>query len=50
MAQVLANNFCCTASFRSASRLLPDPQLEHVPSRFNLQTSQLMPQAPVGIV
>jgi hypothetical protein len=50
MAQVLPNNVCCAASFCSACGLLPDPQLEHVPSRFSLQTSQLMPQAPVGIV
>jgi len=28
---------------------LPDPQLEHVPSKFNLHTSQSIPQAPVGI-
>jgi hypothetical protein len=50
MAQVLPNNRCCAASFSSASGLLPDPQLEHVPSRFNLHTSQLIPQAPVGMV
>ena len=50
MAQVLPNNRCCAASFCSASGLLPDPQLEHVPSRFNLHTSQLIPQAPVGMV
>jgi hypothetical protein len=47
---VLPNNLRCAASFCSASGLLPDPQLEHVPSKFNLQTSQLIPQAPVGMV
>jgi hypothetical protein len=50
MEQVLPNILRCAASFCSASRLFPDPQLEHVPSRFNLQTSQLIPQAPVGMV
>jgi hypothetical protein len=50
MAQLLPNIRCCAASFCAASGLLPDPQLEHVPSRFNLHTSQFMPQAPVGIV
>ena len=50
MAHVPPNILRCAASFCSASRLLPDPQLEHVPSRFNLQTSQLIPQVPVGIV
>jgi hypothetical protein len=50
MAQVLPNILRCAASFCSASGLLPGPQLEHVPSRFNLQTSQLMPHAPVGIL
>jgi hypothetical protein len=50
MAQVLPNNCCCAVSFCLASGLLPDPQLEHVPSRFNLHTSQLIPQAPVGMV
>jgi hypothetical protein len=50
MAQVLPNILCCTVSFCSASGLLPDPQLEHVPSKFNLHTSQLIPQAPVGMV
>ena len=28
---------------------MPDPQLEQGPNTFNLQTSQLIPQAPVGI-
>jgi hypothetical protein len=50
MAQVLPNSFCWAASFFSACRLRPGPQLEHVPSRHNLQTSQSIPQAPVGIV
>ena len=41
------SNFSWTASFPAASTLLPGPQLEHRPSRFNLQTSQFIPHAPV---
>jgi hypothetical protein len=47
--QVLPNNRCWAISFFSASALVPDPQLEQVSNRFNLQTSQLIPQAPVGM-
>jgi hypothetical protein len=50
MEQVLPSNRCWAASFFSASGLVPGPQLEQVPSKFNLQTSQLIPQAPVGMV
>jgi hypothetical protein len=50
MAQVFPNSLCWAASFCAASGLWPDPQLEHVPNKFNLQTSQLIPQAPVGIL
>jgi hypothetical protein len=50
IAQVLPNNRCWAASFFSASALMPEPQLEQFPNRFNLQTSQFIPQAPVGMV
>jgi hypothetical protein len=50
MEQVLPNCRCWATSFFSASRLVPGPQLEQDPSKFSLQTSQLIPQAPVGIV
>jgi hypothetical protein len=40
MAQVPPNNRSWAASFRSAWVLVPGPQLEQVPSKFNLQTSQ----------
>jgi hypothetical protein len=49
MEQVLPSNRCWAASFFSASKLVPGPQLEQVPSKFSLHTSQLIPQAPVGI-
>jgi hypothetical protein len=49
MAQVPPINRCWAASFFAAWELVPGPQLEQVPSKFNLQTSQLIPQAPVGI-
>jgi hypothetical protein len=46
---VLPRILSWAASFFSASILVPGPQDEQVPRRFNLQTSQLIPQAPVGI-
>jgi hypothetical protein len=49
MAQVPPNKRIWAASFCAAWELVPGPQLEQVPSKFNLQTSQLIPQAPVGI-
>jgi len=49
MEQALPSNRCWAASFFSASRLVPGPQLEQVPSKFSLQTSQSIPQTPVGI-
>jgi hypothetical protein len=47
--QALPSNRCWAASFLPASRLVPGPQLEQVPSKFNLQTSQLIPHAPVDM-
>jgi hypothetical protein len=49
IAQGPPNNRCWAVSFFSAAALVPDPQLEQVPNKFNLQTSQLIPQAPVGM-
>lgn len=37
------------ADLRDPSALMPEPQVEQVPRKFSLQTSQLIPQAPVGI-
>jgi hypothetical protein len=38
------------ASFLADSELLPGPHVEQMPSILSLQTSQLIPQAPVGTV
>jgi hypothetical protein len=34
---------------RDPSALMPEPQVEQAPLKFSLQTSQLIPQAPVGM-
>jgi len=48
--QVLPKIRRWASSFLRASPLLPDPHVEQVPKSLNLHTSQLIPQAPVGIV
>jgi len=50
IAQVPPSSRCWAASFAAAWTLFPGPQEEQVPNKFSLQTSQLMPQAPVGMV
>jgi hypothetical protein len=49
MLHVPPNILFWASSFFLASRLLPEPQLEHTSINLNLQTSQLIPHAPVGI-
>jgi hypothetical protein len=50
MGHVPPRILCCTSSFSSASALFPGPQLEQMFSDLNLQTSQLIPHAPVGMI
>ena len=42
--------FTWVAIFFSPSSLFPAPHVEQIPRRFSLQTSQFIPQAPVGMI
>jgi hypothetical protein len=46
--QGLPSSLSWAASFFPPSKLIPDPQVAQTPVKFNLHTSQLIPQAPVG--
>lgn len=49
MGQGWLKSFSCTFIFSAPSRLVPGPHVVHTPRELSLQTSQFIPQAPVGM-